>query len=67
MQAINAVNEHPEPAGTWGAINAVISDAHVPLKHVGFLPILPFPGTDYNSVYTSLKNFNDVLSKLAQE
>ena len=66
IHAINAVNEQPEPAGTWGALNAVTSDAHVPLKHVGFLPILPFPVTDYNSLYPSMKNFNGVLSKLVQ-
>ena len=54
MQAINAVNENPEQAGTWGAVNAVISDVHVPLKHVGFLPILPFPVTYYNRVYMKI-------------
>ena len=50
MHAINAVNERLEPAGTWGALNAVASDAQVPLKPVGFLPILPFSVTDYNSL-----------------
>ena len=46
---------------------AVTSDAHLPLKHDDFFPLLPFSVTDYNSVDALMKNFNDGLSKLGLE
>ena len=33
---------------------------------MSFLPLLPFPVTEYSTVYTELKNFNVMLSALNQ-
>ena len=33
---------------TWSAFNSLITDENVPLKIVGFLPILPYPVTSYS-------------------
>ena len=33
----------------------------------GFLPILPHPVTEYSTVYTALKNFQNVLRQLGQD
>ena len=35
-------------------------------KIIGFLPVLPYPVTQYSAIYTALKNFQDVLSQLDQ-
>ena len=51
---------------SWNAFNSVITKEQVPERIVGFLPILPFPVTRYDTVYTALKNFQNVLSQLTQ-
>jgi len=51
---------------SWSAFNSLVADENVPLKIVGFLPVLPFPVTEYATVYTSLENFQDILSKSDQ-
>ena len=50
----------------WSAANSALSVEDIPLKHVGFLPVLPYPVTDYVSVYTAVKNFQSVLEFLDQ-
>lgn len=51
---------------TWGSVNAVISQSVPPLQQVGFLPILPYPITAYDSVYSAMKNFQSLLNHLHQ-
>ena len=51
---------------SWSAFDTVITKEQVPERIVGFLPILPFPVTRYDTVYTALKNFQNVLSQLTQ-
>ena len=46
--------------------NSVVTDEKVPERIIGFLPILPHPVTEYNTVYTALKNFQNVLGQLSQ-
>ena len=45
----------------WSAFNSIISVNNKKLQQVGFLPALPHPVTKYETVYTSLKNFNKIL------
>ena len=52
---------------SWSAYNSVISTETLPESVVGFLPLLPYPVTQYDTVYTSLANFQDVLNQLQQE
>lgn len=59
----------PDNAGNlpcWGAFHALISQSHIPLKKVGFLPVIPHPVTDYSTVYTALRNFQNVREQLTQ-
>ena len=51
----------------WSAANSVLSTADkVPLKRVGFLPVLPYPVTQYDAVYSSLRNLQEILKYLHQ-
>lgn len=50
----------------WSAANSVLSVEDVPLKRVGFLPVLPYPVTQYDTVYTAMKNLLGVLEYLDQ-
>ena len=51
---------------SWSASNAVWTDEKVPLKHVAFLSLLPYPVTLYSSVYTQMKNLVEISSQLVQ-
>ena len=50
----------------WSVTNSVLSVEDIPLKRVGFLPVLPYPVTEYHSVYTAMKNFQSLLECLDQ-
>lgn len=52
---------------SWSGFNSVVTDKDLPVRTVGFLPILPFPVTEYKTVYTAMKNFQNVLGQLKQE
>lgn len=43
---------------SWSAFNSLVTDEDVPEKIVGFLPGLPYPVTEYETVYKALKNTN---------
>ena len=49
---------------TWAGIQSLISRESVPLSRVAFLPVIPSPVTDYATVYTALKNFQNVRGRL---
>ena len=49
---------------SWGGMRSLLSEANIPLMQVGFLPFLPHPVTDYQTVYTALKNFVKVCEQL---
>ncbi len=52
---------------SWSGFNSLVTDEDLPERIVGFLPILPHPVTEYSTVYTSLKNFQNILAQLDQE
>ena len=52
---------------TWSGIHAFISKANIPVLQVGFLPILPYTVTAYDSVYSCMKNFQGLLLCLDQQ
>ena len=52
---------------SWNAFNSVITEECIPQKIVGFLPVLPYPVTQHSTVYTALKNFQNVLQQLNQQ
>lgn len=51
---------------SWAAFNSIVTDENISEKIVGFLPLLPSPVTEYATVYTALKNFQNVLEQLQQ-
>ena len=56
-----------EPLPSWAGIQALLSSAKVPLMQVGFLPFLPFPVTEYSTVFTAMLNSIKVLKQLQQK
>lgn len=50
----------------WSATNSVLTDEDIPVKRVGFLPVLPHPVTQYDAVYTAMKNLQGILEYLDQ-
>ena len=51
---------------TWAACKSLVSKAQTPVTHVGFLPYLPYPVTEYSTVYTTLCNFLKIETQLNQ-
>ena len=51
---------------TWSGFHGIISKKHLPLMHTGFLPVIPKPVTAYSTVYTAMKNFQNVCLQLDQ-
>lgn len=50
----------------WSAFNSVVTDEKLPERIVCFFPILTFLVTEYNTVYITLKIFQNVLGQLGQ-
>lgn len=52
---------------SWSAFNSFLTEDTRTQQNVGFLPILPYPVTDFATVYTALCNFKDILFQLNQQ
>lgn len=52
---------------SWPAFNSFLTEDNRLKKIVGFLPILPYPVTEFSTVYTALCNFKDILLQLNQK
>ena len=46
---------------SWSATNSARIVNNVNKTSVGFTPLLPYPATEYDTIYTCMKNFQDVL------
>ena len=46
VEAICASQEMP----SWGAFNSIVTEENIPEKAVGFLPVLPHPVTDHETM-----------------
>ena len=51
---------------SWTGIQSIISKSDLPLKAVGFLPIMPAPVTNHSTVYSCLLNFIDLCEQMEQ-
>ena len=49
---------------SWSGFNTLITKELLPQHVVGFLPVNPHPVTDPRTVYTGLKNFQNLLDQL---
>ena len=52
---------------TWAGSHSLVSTSNLNLKRVGFVPILPYPITKHEVVYTSLINLKSIATKLEQK
>ena len=50
----------------WSSFNSLVNNDKKALQVVGFLPVLPYPVTEYSTVFTALCNFVNVVSQLDQ-
>ena len=51
---------------SWSACNSVWTTENIPVMRVAFLPVIPHPVTQYNTVYTAMTNLLDILHQLDQ-
>ena len=52
---------------TWAAANALITNQCSPMKKVGFVPVIPHSVTNYSTVSSALRNFEDMRKQLDQQ
>ena len=45
---------------TWAAANALITNRCSPIMEVDFFPVIPHSVTNYSTVYSALRNFEDM-------
>jgi hypothetical protein len=51
---------------SWTGTNALWSSDTMPKTKVGFVPVLPYPVTRHDTVYTAMKNLQAILQHLKQ-
>ena len=51
---------------TFAAINSLLDDQPVIKTKIAFTPILPYVATQYDTIYTTMRNFQDVLQQRKQ-
>ena len=54
-------NELIKGIPSFSAVNSLLNDTTVTPTNIAFTPILPYPASDYDSIYTTMTNFQDVL------
>ena len=52
---------------SWSAYNAAFVKDDRKKQKVGYPPVIPYPITDYSTVYTALCYFVDILKQLKQD
>ena len=57
----NSRKSHCIPS--FSASNSFLHDMQPQITTIAFTPIIPHPATDYDTIYTVMKNFQDVLSQ----
>ena len=51
----------------WNASSTILTEKVIPLKILAFLPVLPYPVTEYTTVYTTMRNSVALSSQLLQK
>ena len=51
----------------WNASNTILTEKVIPLKILAFLPVLPYPVTEYTTVYSTMRKSVALLSQLLQK
>ena len=52
---------------TWAAANLLITNRCSPMKKLDFLPVIPHSVTNYSTMYSALRNFEDMRKQLGQQ
>ena len=63
---ISVPDSSPQCLPSWGGVHALVPNANVPLMRVGFLPVIPSPVTEYDTVRKTLMNLQNVCTQLSQ-
>ena len=48
---------------SFAAANSLLSIDSKPVTRIAFTPIIPYPATEFNTIYTAMVNFQDVSQK----
>ena len=64
---INLVRTHDDSPLIWAAFHALVSSKNVPVKRVGFVPVVPYPITQRSVVRKCMTNFVSVCQQLEQD
>ena len=59
-------NELIKGIHSFSSVNSLLNDTTVTPTNIAFTPILPYLATDYDSIYTTMINFLDVLRQKEQ-
>ena len=52
---------------SFAAMNSLLFSGHHFLTEICFTPIVPYPATDYDTIFTCMKNIQDVLEQKSQK
>ncbi|CAG9764485.1 unnamed protein product [Ceutorhynchus assimilis] len=63
----SGITDEKNPVPSWARIQALTSQKIVPLKKVGFLPVIPSLVTNYSTIFTALKNFENIRAQLEDQ
>ena len=57
-------NRNVSKVPSFTATNSLLSNVKPVLTSIGFTPIIPYPATEYDTIYTCMKNFQDILLQM---
>ena len=57
----------PSNVPSFVAVNSLFADPSDAITRFAFTPIIPHPATEYNTIFTAMRNFQDVLMQKNQE
>ena len=67
VQPPSLIREGPYTLPTWSGSHALTSKGELTLKKIAFHPVIPHPVTQYETVYTVLRNFGKLAERLKQK
>ena len=63
MRYFAKIAENALHTPSFSAINSILCDMEAELSTIAFTPIIPHPATETDTVFTTIKNFQDALKQ----
>ena len=63
----SGINPNTQSTPTWSAYNPLVCEDNTKIQRTAFFPVIPYPVTEYSSVYTAMCNFLIASDQLDQE